>query len=136
MKNIFYRILFVILFSFFICILGVYIFKPVFLSKDIIIPFSLNNFNISTNNPLLWKKLKLIYIIFYIFSSIICTNFIFSFFNKFRKKDITNNYKFSDNTAKATNSISLYVGDNENHNLVFIPEKSLYQNILITGTIR
>lgn len=136
MKNIFYRILFVILFSFFICILGVYIFKPVFLSKDIIIPFSLNNFNIATNNPLLWKKLKLIYIIFYILSSIICTNLIFSFFNKFHKKDITDNYKPSDNITKTANSISLYVGDTENQNLVFIPEKSLYQNILITGTIR
>lgn len=32
-------------------------------------------------------------------------------------------------------NLSLLVGKNESENLVFIPEKSLYQNILVTGTI-
>ena len=32
-------------------------------------------------------------------------------------------------------NLSLLVGKNESENLVFIPEKSLYQNIFICGTI-
>ena len=41
------------------------------------------------------------------------------------------------NIKQSTNNkdLLLFVGKNESNNLVFIPEKSLYQNILITGTI-
>lgn len=58
------------------------------------------------------------------------------FHNTFNNR-IKQNKTIIANTSKtiSKNNLLLFVGKNENDNLVFIPEKSLYQNILITGTI-
>lgn len=73
------------------------------------------------------------FIIVYIFSSIIISNLIYiKIYAKNKNLSIINNH------TKLNLSISnfnLYIGYNEQNNDVYIPEKSLYQNILITGTI-
>ena len=131
------RFFFVMYFSVFLCILGYIIFKPIYISSSIIIPYSLHPYDICITNPSLWKYIKFYFVIFYLLSAFICSNSIYSliFRNKFNDKFVNKNAVKS--ISKSTNSkdLSIIAGKDENNNLVFIPEKSLYQNILITGTI-
>ena len=132
-----HRFFFVIYFSVFLCIIGYILFKPIYISSSIIIPYSLHPYDICITNPALWKSIKFYFVIFYLISAFICSNSIYSliFRNKFNGKLVNKNAVKS--TSKSTNSkdLSIIAGKDENNNLVFIPEKSLYQNILITGTI-
>ena len=131
------RFFFVMYFSVFLCIIGYIIFKPIYISSSIIIPYSLHPYDICITNPSLWKYIKFYFVIFYLLSAFICSNSIYSliFRNKFNDKFVNKNAVKS--ISKSTNSkdLSIIAGKDENNNLVFIPEKSLYQNILITGTI-
>ena len=131
------RFFFVMYFSVFLCFIGYIIFKPIYISSSIIIPYSLHPYDICITNPSLWKYIKFYFVIFYLLSAFICSNSIYSliFRNKFNDKFVNKNAVKS--ISKSTNSkdLSIIAGKDENNNLVFIPEKSLYQNILITGTI-
>ena len=131
------RFFFVMYFSVFLCIIGYIIFKPIYISSSIIIPYSLHPYDICITNPSLWKYIKFYFVIFYLLSAFICSNSIYSliFRNKFNDKFVNKNAVKS--ISKSTNSkdLSIIAGKDENNNLGFIPEKSLYQNILITGTI-
>lgn len=65
-----------------------------------------------------------------------CGNSIYSILYKHCiSKKINKNKKQKSTIIKNSNNISLFVGKNESDNLVVIPEKSLYQNIFISGTI-
>lgn len=137
-KSFITHLLCCILLSTILCIIGFYLFKPIYEANSVIIPYSLHPYDICITKPDLWEKLKLYFIIFYIASSFICSNSIYSkllFINKNCKSKSHKNDK--SNTKISTNSsgLLLFAGKNESDNLVFIPEKSLYQNILITGTI-
>lgn len=137
-KGFIKRLLCCIIFSSFLCLIGFILFKPIYISNSIIIPYSLEPYDICITKPDLWEKIKFYFIIFYICSSFICSNTIYSkllFVNQICKSKIHKNCK--SNTSISTNSsnLLLFAGKNESDNLVFIPEKSLYQNILITGTI-
>lgn len=129
---------FVVYFSVFLCIVGYILFKPIYTSYSIMIPYSLHPYDICISNPTLWKNIKFYFVVFYFLSSLICSNSFYSliFCNKFNKK-ATVNKKAYKSTSHSTNNkdLSIIAGKDENNNLVFIPEKSLYQNILITGTI-
>ena len=131
------RFFFVMYFSVFLCIIGYIIFKPIYISSSIIIPYSLHPYDICITNPSLWKYIKFYFVIFYLLSAFICSNSIYSliFRNKFNDKFVNKNAVKS--ISKSTNSkdLSIIAGKDENNNLVFITKKSLYQNILITGTI-
>lgn len=132
-----HRFFFVMYFSIFLCIIGYILFKPIYISSSIMIPYSLHPYDICITNPSLWKYIKFYFVIFYLLSAFICSNSIYSliFRNKFNDKFVNKNAVKS--ISKSTNSkdLSIIAGKDENNNLVFIPEKSLYQNILITGTI-
>lgn len=137
-KSFIKRLLCCIFFIVFLCLIGYILFKPIYTASSIIISYSLEPYDICITKPDLWKKIKFYFIIFYIGSSFICSNAIYSkllFFTKNRKSKI--HKKEKSNTKISTNSsdLLLFAGKNESDNLVFIPEKSLYQNILITGTI-
>ena len=109
------------------------IFSSIYYSNLIIINFAVHPFNICTEQPFIWNIIKFSSIIFYIFSQ-----FIFSYFISrkiFIKKIKNNSKKILKEEIIDKNSLSLKLGFNEKNNLVFLPEKSLYQNILITGTI-
>lgn len=106
------------------------IFSPIYDSETIIISYAIHPFNIVSDQPTLWHIIK--------YSSIICclvSHFILFFwisqriFYLKRKKDKPNN------TPIPSFDCSLLIGYDDNHHFVSIPEKSLYQNILITGTI-
>ena len=105
------------------------IFKSIYYSEIIIISFAIHPFNIVYEQPLLWNIIKISSIVLYFFS-----NFIIYFFisKKIFHKKIKNKEKLFLNNS---NDLSLLIGKNSKNNLIYIPEKSLYQNILITGTI-
>ncbi len=77
-------------------------------------------------DPFLWNSTKITFIITSIFSTLIIFYFIFSKFKS--KKQI--NIK-----QEKVPNFGLLIGVDESNNKVYIPEKGLYQNILITGTI-
>lgn len=110
------------------------IFYPIFISDEIIITYGVHPFNICLKNPLLWKYIKIVFIFTYVFSNFIFSNFIFNQFlaKFFVKKD----KKSSGSKVLGANlsKLNLLIGKFNNED-VFIPEKGLYQNFLITGTI-
>ena len=133
-----HRFFFIIYFSVFLCIVGYILFKPIYTSSSITIPYSLHPYDICITNPTLWKNIKFYFVIFYILSSLTCSNSFYSlvFHSKLNSKVTINKKSYNVNTHSTNNKgLSIIAGKDENNNLVFIPEKSLYQNILITGTI-
>lgn len=127
----FFTISFYILFILIYCSIGLYLFIPIYLSESIIITFSLHPFDICCLYPIFWKYLKIIFFILYIISAIIYSNLLYKFFSKYQSKkssNIVSKYFKSDD-------ILLLIGEDENSNNIYLPEKSLYQNIFITGTI-
>ena len=77
----------------------------------------------------MWNILKLLFIFTYIFANIIISNFIFSKIKVLLPKRKSKNFNSN------TNSLQLLVGKSLDNNNIYISEKSLYQNVLITGTI-
>ena len=110
-------------FAFIFVFLSIYIilFYPVFVSNEVIINFAMHPFNI-------WKNLKLFYILVSSTSSLITINLIYS--SIFTKKTLKKNTK-----NKISSDLSLYIANDNLGFPIILPEASLYQNILITGTI-
>ena len=110
------------------------IFYPIFISDEIIITYGVHPFNICLKNPLLWKYIKIVFIFTYVFSNFIFSNFIFNqFLSKFlikKEKKSSGSKVLEANLSK----LNLLIGKFNNEN-VYVPEKGLYQNFLITGTI-
>ena len=108
------------------------LFFNVFFSKKIIIRYAINPFDINEKNPKVWLIIKIIFIINYFIISI----FISKKINKLYLKKINkkNNNKYLDKKIE-NNNFSILVGKNNNNEKIYISEKGLYQNILITGTI-
>lgn len=132
--------------AFIFLFIGYNLFSPIYSSNNIIITYGIHPFNICNKNPELWQIIKYIFIFTYIFSSIIISNFIylsiFNIFSNLLKK--VHSFKFPKlinqnnliDIKRNNNLIELYIGENKSLNKsIYLPEKSLYQNILITGTI-
>lgn len=123
-----------ILFSLFFMIISflIYwsIFSPIYYSEVITISYAVHPFNIATEQPYLWSTIKISSIIFYLFSMFILFFYISQ--RIFHKK-----IKIEEKNEKTSfyRGFSLLIGLDSKNNLITIPEKSLYQNILITGTI-
>ena len=108
------------------------IFHPIYQAEEIIITYGVHPFDICTNNTKLWYFIKFSFILFYVLSNIILLNtftknfFTSFYFNTPKKSIISNDPK----------QLNLLIGLNINSNTkVYLPEKGLYQNFLITGTI-
>lgn len=131
MKKILLKIfLFFLSFSI-VSILIFNIFKPIFYAKNLIFPYAINPFDIVTVYPETWTSLKH----FYIWSFTISYLIIFIKISRlFRINNLKNIAHKNTNKNINENDISLLVGYNNNQP-IFITEKGLYQNILITGTI-
>lgn len=128
MKLLFFRIIFLLTFG--IC--GIFFtlnfFSEIFSGTFIIIPYSFSPFNVCERFPVFWYYFKIIYLITTFFSFMIFGNSIYIHFFK----NISFKKKFS-NKEFSNSQINLYIGNDEDRKII-IPEKSLYQNILITGT--
>lgn len=123
-------ILFISILLFLIVLL---IFKPIFAATNLIFPYSLSKFDIIIEYPIVWKYIKITYLI----NCFITIYLIIFSFNKFictikikipRKTNTKNNF--------LNNNFSLFLGtsDKTSQN-IYLEEKGLYQNILVTGTI-
>lgn len=126
--KIIFRLGFIISFLVIAILLLVIIFKPIFLSNNIIFPYSIQKFNICEKNPTLWFNIKLFYIIFYILSNIIFSNLFFNLL--FKKSKKINSFPHNN---IINNKLKILIGYN-NDDKVYLEENGLYQNILITGT--
>lgn len=109
------------------------IFKPIFTATSLIFPYSVSNFDIVLKYPIVWKHIKIIY-------SINCFITIYLIIFSFYKFILTTKIKIPKKTKTENNSLnsnfSLLLGttDTTSQN-VYLQEKGLYQNILVTGTI-
>ena len=134
--NNFIKKLSLILFLFVLINLIIFIlFKPIFYSNHILITFCINPFNICEKYPHFWNNFKKVFIISNIISSIIISNFLSLKILALFKKTNSNNIIIPSKLNKTNDSLSLLVGLDNNNNKVYIPEKGLFQNILVTGTI-
>lgn len=130
------RLLFCVILSCLLCLIGFILFKPIFEATSVIIPYSLHPYDICATYPNVWKNIKFYFIVFYIVSSFFSSNSLYSLLFANKKDKFKTLKKLNSNTKQSkNNNLLLFVGKNESDNLVYIPEKSLYQNILITGTI-
>lgn len=124
MINIIYFILFI--FAVIILFLNFNLYKSILLTDNLNLYSHFKIFNFLLDDPKLWHITKIVFIITLIFSTIIQLYLLFKFF-KSKKIVDTNNYKAP--------NFSLLIGRNEKGNNIYIPEKGLYQNFLVTGTI-
>ncbi len=113
-------------------------FRKVFSTNQVLITFSIHPFDICEKYPYFWGEFKKTFIMTNIISSIIVSNLLSSkiLYTSNKKKSTsipldTLNYSISENN----DSLSLLVGLDTNNNKIYIPEKGLFQNILVTGTI-
>ena len=129
--------IFVLFLSSISCLFGLKIFYPIFTSSTIIIEYGLHPFDICIEQPLIWKYIKILFVISYIFSSIILSNSFFSLFIRPFIKTFSKKIKHPKHISSVnSNELSLFIGKNIfTDEKIFLPEKSLYQNILVTGTI-
>ena len=125
-KRLFFNFFFVPIILFFIF----FYFKKIFTSNYILIDFAIHPFNICENYIDLWNFIKISYIFFVTFSTVIIINLIYSFiFSKQIKKSNVSSASLSHS------ELNLIIGKDKNANEIILEENGLYQNILITGTI-
>ena len=106
------------------------ILKPIFQAQELIITYGLKPFDICESNAKLWQYIKIIYIITFFTSNLICSNFVY---NKIPiKKKIEKHL----DTKNKDDKLKLLIGYNQKtKEKIYIPKSGLFQNFLITGTI-
>lgn len=106
-------------------------FYPILRDNIIVINFGNKTINLPDKSPLLWNNIKYVFIIFSFLANLIISNMLIKNFKHIFTKKYTNS-----NKQILTDSLNLLLGKdfNSNENII-IPEKGLYQNILITGAI-
>lgn len=106
------------------------ILKPIFQAQELIITYGLKPFDICESNAKLWQYIKIMYIITFFTSNLICSNFVY---NKIPiKKKIEKHL----DTKNKDGKLKLLIGYNQKtKEKIYIPKSGLFQNFLITGTI-
>ena len=126
---IFYYFLYLI-FSFLLFIYEIYFFSDILKQSSL----NINYLSHLSSTPFLWLNIRIIFIIFSFISILILNN---SIFNYLKLKEFIfkiNSLKINKKNNDA--SFNIIIGKSDKINTpVFIPEKGLYQNILITVAI-
>jgi hypothetical protein len=131
--KIFRKILILLLLSIIFTFLILIFFKPILTATNLIFPYSLHPFDIAYEYPKAWIYIKTFYCFSLFFTVFLTLNSLSIFFN-FRKKP-RKKYNLTEDIINK-NNLNLLVGINpDNQKQIFITEKGLYQNILVTGTI-
>lgn len=131
--NFFKHYSIVLFISFLLFLIIINIFRPIFMAQNLIFPYAVSKFDIISKFPKIWFYIKIIYCITCFFNSFLAINSIFKFIliKKSKPKNTNQPKKNID-----SGNFNLLLGiDSINHTKIYIPEKGLYQNILITGTI-
>lgn len=152
------RFFFVVLFSLLYCYFGYKLFSDILYANSVIITYGIHPFDICVKNPDLWKYIKFAFVISYLFSSIIISNFIYFISKKLVKKLIDTFKNISEKlnilkkkkkeklqkvslsssffVDKKNEDLKLFIGNSfEDKSTIYLSSKSLYQNVLVTGTI-
>ena len=131
MKNLFKKLTFLFFYLCIITIVFYFLFIKIYQTNSLIFPYAITPFDICKLYPDTWKLLKKLYLLFLYLSNIILfLKFYNLFFHKTNKKQIPPFiYKLNEK------ELNLLIGNNELNKPIYIPEKGLYQSILITGTI-
>ena len=136
MKFIFFlfRLIFVVFFGYLFYFFILKFFEPIFSSTSLIFPYAVHPFDICKTIPTAWFYIKFSFKFILIFNLIFLLN---SFFTALFSLKFSNKIKNKKNIKKPKPSeINLLIGKDFNKNTpIYIKEKGLYQNILITGTI-
>ncbi len=135
MKFIFFilRLIFVLLFSYLLYFLIVKFFNPIFEAKSLIFPYAVHPFDICTKIPTGWFYIKLFFKVTLIINLL---TLIYSFSSFLFPNKLKSKHKKIKFIMKKPKKLCLYVGNSFQDNFpVYINEKGLYQNILVTGTI-
>ena len=135
MKN-FRKIFILLMLSIFFTFLILIFFSPILTAKNLIFPYSIHPFDIAYDYPKAWFYIKILYC-FTLFITVFLTLNSLSIFLNFKNKKLKKKEKDDSNEILINkNDLNLLVGINQDtQKEVFIPEKGLYQNILVTGTI-
>ena len=125
------RILFILLFTLLFLIVEYFIFSPIYKLDSVYIPYGLYPYDICQKQPQLWRYIKLIFIISSLTNLIIISNMIYlKLPKKLSLKNTPSNLEKFDK-----NNLQLFIGKGQDNSNIYIPEKGLYQNMIITGTI-
>ena len=125
------RIIFIFTFILIFFILGFFIFSPLYNLKNVYISYGFLSYDINEKQPQLWLFIKICFIISSLFNLILISNAVYSnFIVKTNHKKINN-----PKPQIEKNDLQLFVGKNAKNETIFIEEKGLYQNMIITGTI-
>lgn len=108
------------------------LFKPIFTATSFVIPYAIYPFDICIKSPFIWKYMKLTYCVICIYVCFIISN---SIFVGFLKRKFLVNYKNKNKRKIDLSGINLYLGKSDDNSKIYLTEKGLFQNILITGTI-
>ena len=109
---------------------------PILSANSLIFPYSIHPFDIVKKFPKLWLYIKVTYCINLFINIFLITNSISVHF-KYNKVNLKKT-KYIPIVADCenNNSFNLLIGTNYiNNDKIYVPEKGLYQNILVTGTI-
>ena len=109
------------------------IFYPIFTAKSLIFPYSLSKFDIALEYPTVWNYIKNLYCITCFIAIYLSVFSLQSFI--FVKKQKKQKKPHLLNLSNYNTNFDLLIGSNNKNEKVYIPEKGLYQNILVTGTI-
>lgn len=133
--NYFYkRFLFILFFALFLTFVSFLLFKNIFFANSIIFSFSVHPFDLCSTYSNFWNSFKKVYIIISFISFSIISNLLFSLLSRYFLKS-KQPLKESISNIPEKNKLSLFVGLDDTNSSVYIPEKGLYQNVLVTGTI-
>ncbi len=116
---------------FVIVLLHFLLFYPILQADSLIFPYAIHPFDIIKVYPNTWILLKKVYILSSLLVYIILFRYCFTAVHLPISKKYTTKQKIC---MQPIDTLYLFIGKH-NGNPVYIPEKGLYQNILITGTI-
>lgn len=116
--------------SFCFTIFNLAIFYPIFTSNNIIISFAIHPFNICDKYPEFWHFFKILYVLTLVVASCSISYMLIKNLVHLPSPGIAQTHQ------QLTSNLYLTIGYSQNQNQdIILPDKSLYQNILITGTI-
>lgn len=117
-------------------IFNIFIFKSILLSKTVIFKFAIHPFNICEKYLTLWNIIKILFVFNSFFSYFILYKKVLKiYYTIFYSKKTQKNQHTKQTINNNPTNLHLNIGYDSKNNLISLPEKSLYQNILITGTI-
>lgn len=126
----FFIFLLSIIFSIVFLCFEISFFSDIFFSNTIILNLGFKIIYPSIDTPLFWKNIKYLFIIFSFISKLIL---LYSLLEKLFSIEKSKKEKISDISS---DSLHIVLGKSSvNNEYVILPEKGLYQNILITGSI-